>query len=182
MVNASHAALPKHDLSSPAPHELNSGGRPASWRETFLLRVASGQFAGITTGDWLTLLRDNRYAVDRPYLLRAALVTLVSLGNSMLRRCENAVYGPSVREDRGPIAAFYPGPLAIRHHAPAQSIGRRSPARLSESIIKSYFRTRFSVRSRSAPGCWHCLCRSIAWATTWPSTSACPPKMSLPSA
>jgi hypothetical protein len=77
----------------------------ASWRETFLLRIASGQFAGITAGDWLSLLRDNRYAVDRPYLLRAALVTLNSLGNSMLRRYENAVYGPSVRktEVRSPV-------------------------------------------------------------------------------
>ena len=53
----------------------------------------------------MSLLRDNRYAVDRPYLLRAALVTLNSLGNSMLRRCENAVYGPRVRktEVRSPV-------------------------------------------------------------------------------
>jgi len=77
----------------------------ASWRETLLLRIASGQFAGITTGDWLSLLRDNRYSVDRPYLLRAALVTLVSLANSVLRRYEDAVYGPSVRktEVRSPV-------------------------------------------------------------------------------
>ena len=77
----------------------------ASWRETFLLRVVSGQFAGITTGDWLSLLHNNRYAVDRPYLLRAALVTLGSLGNSVLRRCENAVYGARVRktEVRSPL-------------------------------------------------------------------------------
>jgi hypothetical protein len=77
----------------------------ASWRETFLLRIVSGQFAGITIGDWLTLLRGNRYAVDRPYLLRAALVTLGSLGNSVLRRYENAVYGPRVRktEVRSPL-------------------------------------------------------------------------------
>ncbi len=76
-----------------------------AWRETFLLRIASGQFAGIATGDWLSLLRDNRYAVDRPYLLRAALVTLNSLGNSVLRRYENAVYGPRVRktEVRSPV-------------------------------------------------------------------------------
>lgn len=77
----------------------------ASFRETFLLRVASGQFAGIATGDWLSLLRDNRFAVDRPYLLRAALITLASLANSVLRRYENAVYGPSVRkmEVRSPV-------------------------------------------------------------------------------
>ncbi len=77
----------------------------ASWRETLLLRVASGQFAGIAAGDWFALLRDNRYAVDRPYLLRAALVTLASLGNSVLRRYENAIYGARVRkaEVRSPV-------------------------------------------------------------------------------
>lgn len=77
----------------------------ASWRETCLLRIAPGQFAGITAGDWLALLRENRFAVDRPYLLRAALITLISLGNSVLRRYENAVYGPSVRkmEVRSPV-------------------------------------------------------------------------------
>ncbi len=76
-----------------------------SWRETFLLRIASGQFAGITTGDWLSLLRDNRYAIDRRYLLRAALITLGSPGNSLLRRYENALYGPRVRktEVRSPL-------------------------------------------------------------------------------
>ncbi|MGA2799214.1 MAG: sulfotransferase [Thermoguttaceae bacterium] len=101
----SQTALSNHDSSSPEPHPSHSGVRMASWREKFLLRVASGQFAGITTGDWLSLLRDNRYAVDRPYLPRAALVSLISLGNSMLRRCENAVYGASVRktEVRSPV-------------------------------------------------------------------------------
>jgi len=98
MVDVSRAALPEHDSTSPEPPASDSGGRPASWRETFLLRVVSGQFAGITTGDWLALLGDNRYAVDRPYLLRAALVTLFSFGNSMLRCYENAVYGPRVRQ------------------------------------------------------------------------------------
>lgn len=77
----------------------------ASLRETFLLRVAPGQFVGITAGDWFTLLRDNRFAIDRPYLLRAMLITLASLGNSSLRLCENALYGGRVRktEVRSPV-------------------------------------------------------------------------------
>ncbi|MEN6452221.1 MAG: sulfotransferase [Thermoguttaceae bacterium] len=77
----------------------------AAWRETLLLRIVSGQFAGITAGRWFSLLRENRYAIDRPYWLRAALVTLNSLGNSALRRYEDAVYGSRVRnvEVRSPV-------------------------------------------------------------------------------
>jgi omega-hydroxy-beta-dihydromenaquinone-9 sulfotransferase len=76
-----------------------------SLRKKFLLRIAPGQFAGIAVGDWLTLLRDNRFDIDRPYLLRAALSTLNSFGNSALRCYENGVYGPRVRkaEVRSPV-------------------------------------------------------------------------------
>ena len=39
-----------------------------SWREALLLRFGGGGFAGITLGPWLRVLRDNRFAVDWPYL------------------------------------------------------------------------------------------------------------------
>jgi hypothetical protein len=52
--------------------------------------------AGITTGDWLALLREKGFAVDLPYLWRAAVITLGSFGNSLGRRFEEVAYGREV--------------------------------------------------------------------------------------
>jgi hypothetical protein len=49
--------------------------------------------AGITTGDWLALLRENGFAVDLPYLWRAVVITLGSFGNSLGRHYEEVAYG-----------------------------------------------------------------------------------------
>jgi omega-hydroxy-beta-dihydromenaquinone-9 sulfotransferase len=69
-----------------------------SWRERFLLWFGPGVLGGVTFGDWLTLLRENHFAVDPPYWLRAAIITLGSLGNSLVRGRENATYGESIAE------------------------------------------------------------------------------------
>jgi hypothetical protein len=53
-----------------------------SWREAFLLRFDAGAFTGITLGRWLRVVRDNHFAVYRPYWVRAALITLASRGPS----------------------------------------------------------------------------------------------------
>ena len=37
------------------------------WREAILIRFGAGLFAGITLGHWLRVLRENSFAVDRPY-------------------------------------------------------------------------------------------------------------------
>ncbi len=67
-----------------------------SWREQVLLWTGPGLFAGITYGDWLTLLRENRFAIDPSYWWRAAIITQGSLGNSMIRRREEAVYSQRI--------------------------------------------------------------------------------------
>src|SRR5262245_7566479 len=52
------------------PHAGGPVGRsqdtPMAWRERFLQTVGPGIFAGITSGDWLSLLRENRFAIDPP--------------------------------------------------------------------------------------------------------------------
>ena len=53
---------------------------------------------GITAGDWWTLLRENRFAVDPPYWRRAAMLTILSLMNSSHRRKEDRLYGAAVAE------------------------------------------------------------------------------------
>lgn len=47
--------------------------------------VSHNYLAGITAGDWWRLLRDNRFAVDPVYWHRAAVVSALSLMNSIHR-------------------------------------------------------------------------------------------------
>jgi hypothetical protein len=55
-----------------------------------------GILVGITAGDWLRTLRENRFAVDLPYWPRAALLTLGSLSNSFYRRNEERACSAAV--------------------------------------------------------------------------------------
>ena len=71
-----------------------------SWREAFLRRFGAGDFNGITFGRWLRVLRDNHFAVDRPYWGRAAVITLASIPNTLLAAWENWRYGQKVRDAR----------------------------------------------------------------------------------
>jgi hypothetical protein len=71
-----------------------------SWREAFLVRFGAGALAGITLGRWLRVLRENHFAVDRPYWGRAAAITLASIPNTLFGWWENLFYGRKVRDTR----------------------------------------------------------------------------------
>ncbi len=68
-----------------------------SWRELFATHIGPGALCGITLGDWLRLLGENRFAVDPPYWMRAAMVTGASLQNSLFRRWEEWRYDAAIR-------------------------------------------------------------------------------------
>ena len=97
-----------HDSAGPRHSALNSATAESaglarwprdslmSWREKVLLWTGPGLFAGITFGDWMALLRENRFAIDPAYWWRAAVITLGSLGNSLIRRREEAAYGQRI--------------------------------------------------------------------------------------
>jgi omega-hydroxy-beta-dihydromenaquinone-9 sulfotransferase len=70
-----------------------------SWRELFATHIGPGALCGVTLGDWLRLLRDNRFAVDSPYWGRAAMITCASLQNSFFRAWERWRYDAAI----GPI-------------------------------------------------------------------------------
>src|SRR5262245_14770168 len=55
----------------PAGRRLPAESTPIAWRERFLQTLGPGLFAGVTFGDWMALLRENRFAIDPPYWLRA---------------------------------------------------------------------------------------------------------------
>jgi hypothetical protein len=59
--------------------------------------LALGAFSGITLGDWLRMLRENRYSIDWPYWGRAAAITLGSVSNSVLGQWESLGFGRKIR-------------------------------------------------------------------------------------
>jgi hypothetical protein len=65
-----------------------------SWRERFLIACGPGILAGVTVGDWLKLLRENRFSIDPAYLVRAAAISCAAIGNSAFRWYEDRRYGP----------------------------------------------------------------------------------------
>ena len=75
----------------PTPRAANP--RTLSWRERFLIACGPGILAGVTTRDWLTLLRENEFSIDFPYLPRAASITWAAVTNSVFRRYEGWRYG-----------------------------------------------------------------------------------------
>lgn len=58
--------------------------------------IANNYLAGITTGDWLRLLRENDFAVDPAYWHRAAFITAASVMNSHFRRKEEQLFGERI--------------------------------------------------------------------------------------
>ncbi len=67
-----------------------------AWRKRLLYWCGPGVLAGIAFRDWLRLLRDNQFAVPPSYWPRAAVITASSLGNSLGRLCENAIFANRV--------------------------------------------------------------------------------------
>jgi hypothetical protein len=80
-----------------------------SWRDAFLKSIGTGAFSGATFGDWLGVLRANRFRVDLPYWPRAAAITLSSVLNSARARWEEWRYGRKVREATVPPPLFVLG-------------------------------------------------------------------------
>ncbi|RYD17202.1 MAG: sulfotransferase, partial [Verrucomicrobiaceae bacterium] len=71
--------------------------------------IGNNYLAGITTGDWLRLLRDNDFAVDPAYWHRAAFITLASGMNSFFRWKEESLFGQKVAETEIPPPLFILG-------------------------------------------------------------------------
>jgi hypothetical protein len=62
-----------------------------------MARVGPGGLCGLTLGDWLRLLAENRFAIDPPYWLRAGAVTWGSLQNTIFRGWERWRYEAAIQ-------------------------------------------------------------------------------------
>jgi hypothetical protein len=60
-----------------------------AWREAFAIHFGPGLFAGITLGNWVRLLRDNRFAGSSSCFLRSMAISFQSVGNSLSGCYEN---------------------------------------------------------------------------------------------
>jgi omega-hydroxy-beta-dihydromenaquinone-9 sulfotransferase len=67
------------------------------WRESLAAHFGPGLLCGLTFGDWLRLLMENRFAVDPPYWLRAMLITAGSMQNSFFGCLERWRYDAAIR-------------------------------------------------------------------------------------
>ena len=71
------------------------------WSEKIRLYLVNKMLTaicGLTLDEWLKLLQKHRFAVDPPYLPRAALMTATSLINSAITVYENGVYRSKVED------------------------------------------------------------------------------------
>jgi omega-hydroxy-beta-dihydromenaquinone-9 sulfotransferase len=64
----------------------------------FLVDRLYTSFYGLSLDEWIRMLRKHGFAVDAPYLPRAALMTLTSAFTSLLRAYENKKYGPQLAD------------------------------------------------------------------------------------
>ena len=80
-----------------------------SWRFTIIKYFGPGGFSGTTFGDWLKVLRDNRFAIDSKYWPRAAFITCNSILNSLIRRWETVRYSSAIAGTSVPPPLFVLG-------------------------------------------------------------------------
>lgn len=89
-----------------------TGSRDVSvmpWRDLFLEYLGPAGFTGMTLGDWLRALAENRFCVNPRYWPRALNITGNCLANSVLRRWENFRHGRAIRETTVPPPLFVLG-------------------------------------------------------------------------
>lgn len=82
---------------------------PMSWRTTFIKNFGPNGFSGTTFGDWLRILRENRFDVDFRYWPRAAAITGNSLLNSLVRLWEEYRWSDAVERTIVPPPLFVLG-------------------------------------------------------------------------
>ena len=85
-----------------APDRAGASGPDRAWPTTgtelkHRWSVGHNYLAGITAGDWWRLLRENHFDVDAAYWHRAAVVTALSLVNSVHRWREGRRWNDAIR-------------------------------------------------------------------------------------
>ena len=111
------------------------------WRESLREHSARRDLCGLTLGQWLRLLADNRFAVDPPYWLRGG----TSLGRNAKTACSAGGSGCGTKRRSGPPT---PSPLFVL------GIWRSGTTHLHNLLARDERfafpnQSRFSIRTRS---------------------------------
>ena len=69
-----------------------------SWQQTFLETFGTGGLGGMSWSTWFQCLKDNRFSVDPPYWLRAAITSASCAANSIHRRYEDKLYADEIKQ------------------------------------------------------------------------------------
>jgi omega-hydroxy-beta-dihydromenaquinone-9 sulfotransferase len=86
-----------------------ASSRPLSFQERLHIWFGPGIFLGMTLADWLALLHENQFGVERHYWFRAASISFNSLANSAFRQIEDAALLPMVQNISVPAPLFILG-------------------------------------------------------------------------
>ncbi len=65
-------------------------------RDAFFRNFGTNTLSGVTLGQWLRLLRDNRFSIDPRFWPRAALITLGAVPNSLVALAEQWRFGRAI--------------------------------------------------------------------------------------
>ncbi len=65
-------------------------------RDSFLRNFGANTFSGVTLGNWVRVLCDNRFAIDLPFWPRVALITLGAFPNTLVAFAEKWRYGRTI--------------------------------------------------------------------------------------
>lgn len=78
-------------------------------REAILRSIGTNMLSGITLGNWLRMLRDNRFAIDPRFWPRALLITLSSVPNSFVALAEQRRYARALESTKIQTPVFILG-------------------------------------------------------------------------
>jgi omega-hydroxy-beta-dihydromenaquinone-9 sulfotransferase len=70
-----------------------------SWQGKFNSAIGTGLFGGSTFRDWVSVLRQNRFAVHPRFWARALAITGCTFVNAVPRRVEKWLYGPAYHKE-----------------------------------------------------------------------------------
>ena len=100
----------------------------------FLVNWLYTSFYGMPLEEWIRMLRKHGFAVDAPYLPRAALMTLTSALTSLIRAYENRKFGPKLADVQIRRPSVHPGALAEWHDVSTQSARPGRTIRLPQHV------------------------------------------------
>ena len=140
----------------------------------FIARHVFHPLEGMTLGDWWSLLRRHRFAIDPQHWPRALVQTAVSALQLGQRPVRAAALRATDRCDPAPAPAVHPRALPQRHDAPAQPAGPRPAVRHPDLLPDPQPAHLPDHRAVGRPGRRHGSSSGGATRTRWPWAPACP--------